>query len=167
MWNCPELNATRSHWRFTWLSKSLVTFGNKPLFEPMLTQISVQVLPYGVTRSQWVKASWCQEQWPQVGYNFRFNDILWCHFISIVWIMYLLGMFMLLSLELSLNPCHAEFILGNIKCTFFFIIFQQRYIIEIFSCGRHWPVYPAHLIPMVAVDLVMQGTRASTAMVLI
>ena len=53
LWNCPNMNVTGLHW---WsvnidLGSGMVLSGNKPLPEPMLTQIFVAIC---VTRPQWV-----------------------------------------------------------------------------------------------------------------
>ena len=53
-WNYPQMNVTGPFW---WLvnigsGNGLVLSGNKPLPEPMLTQIYVTI---GITRPQWVK----------------------------------------------------------------------------------------------------------------
>ena len=42
-WDCPELNATRLHWWLTntYSGNGLVPSGNKPLPDPVLTQICV------------------------------------------------------------------------------------------------------------------------------
>ena len=59
LWNCPNMNVTGLHWWSVNIGSGsgLVPSGNKPLPEPMLTQI----LPYGVTRPQWVKK--CHIDW--------------------------------------------------------------------------------------------------------
>ena len=52
LWNCcPHQNVTRSHWRLVnnGSSNGLVPCGNKPLSEPMLTQVYVF---HGITRPQ-------------------------------------------------------------------------------------------------------------------
>ena len=56
--NCPQVNATWPHWWSvdTALVNGLVSLGNKPLPEPMLTQIYVAL---GITRLQWVNVSLC------------------------------------------------------------------------------------------------------------
>ena len=103
LWNHPHVNATRPHW---WLVKigsgnDYVPSGNKPLPEPMLTQIYfaiwcqsklVQVMtkclqatshclsqcwprcmpPYGVTRPQWVN----------MPFHPNSNSIISLHFLA-------------------------------------------------------------------------------------
>ena len=53
LWNCPQVNATRLHW---WLvsigsCNGLVLSGNKPLPEPVLTQIYVAIWNHWSTTS--------------------------------------------------------------------------------------------------------------------
>ena len=52
---CPQLNVTRSHW---WLvsigsSNGLVPSGNKPLLEPMSTQIYVSIVYQWLNENVW------------------------------------------------------------------------------------------------------------------
>ena len=53
LWNCHQVNATRSHWGLSNIGSDngLGPSGNKPLPELMLTQIYV---PYGIIKPQWV-----------------------------------------------------------------------------------------------------------------
>ena len=52
LWNCPQVNATKSPWSLVKLVQVIVPSGNKALPEPVSTQI--YVCYYGVIRAQWV-----------------------------------------------------------------------------------------------------------------
>ena len=74
LWNCNQLNATTPHWSLINIGSGngLVPSGNKPLPEPMLTQI---IAPYGVTGPQWVKGLTCWVLKPE--YSARTSSIQW------------------------------------------------------------------------------------------
>ena len=53
LWNCPNMNVTGLHWWSVYIGSAngLVQSGNKPLPEPMLTQISVAIWRHWATMS--------------------------------------------------------------------------------------------------------------------
>ena len=91
LWNCPNINVTGLHWSPGNIGSGngLVPSGNKPLPEPMLTQISVAI---------WCHlATMCNILWPEhcgcyfadhiCKYNFSMKIIL-------IWFMFHWGLFL-------------------------------------------------------------------------
>ena len=80
LWNCPNMNVTGLHWWSANISSGngLVLSGNKPLPEPMLTQICRHMASLGhneltlsvTTLNEWQNGA---ISWTISGSNFKFN----------------------------------------------------------------------------------------------